>query len=50
MRSAGYYWVKYDGAWEIARYDDWGYWHTIGQVDGLTDIIWEEIDENPIYR
>ena len=40
--SAGYYWVKYQGAWVPAEYSSNGYWMLIGCEGPARE---EELDE-----
>ena len=57
MRQEGYYWVKYDGEWEIAyfsvtysmHYDgEWSLNPAIANETVLQDSDFEEINENRI--
>ena len=48
-REDGFYWVKYDGSWEVARYNkcskSYGFWDVIGSEDQFYDEAFEQIGE-----
>lgn len=51
MRQSGYYWVKYNGEWEVAEYfESWNNWNQCGVLQDYEDSDFEEIDERRIER
>lgn len=56
MREQGYYWVRYNGEWEINYFErkgDSGGWITSKDSDIAArwdDVIYDEIDEKRIKR
>jgi hypothetical protein len=49
MRESGYYWVLYQGNWEVAEFTDNRWWVT-GTCIPRENHDFEEIDENQIKR
>ncbi len=48
-RKIGFYWVKYQGVWQIAYWEIWN-WEITGSDDILDDSDFDEIDERIIER
>lgn len=53
MRDSGYYRVKIEGSWEVAKYKHaingyFGYWRLFNSVEQYSDSDFEAIDENRI--
>lgn len=48
-RTSGFYRVKEDGKWTIAKYEArWARWHSIGEGGCCEDDSWQEIEPEPI--
>jgi hypothetical protein len=49
-REAGYYWVKYDTIWEIAKYDSAGNWWFEWDPPAVDESEFEQIQEGRILK
>lgn len=50
-RESGYYWVKNENIWYVAKYNkDYFAWSISGVETTFTDVDFEEIDERRIVR
>lgn len=49
MRAPGFYWVMWDGEWEVALWK-YKYWHVAGDDAAFIDTDMDEIDERRIER